>query len=161
MSELANAPASDWRARSPSAVTRTATRLQLRWSREDRFPRLTTFLIAGALGAIALAIFGLPPVDIHEPTHYLGIMGPSCGMTRAVRWTARGDLLRAWRFNPAVFLLAAAAVVVAGRAAFGRLTGRWIEVHLRGRLVTTVVLVALALLWLNQQHHADFIMRAR
>jgi len=133
----------------------------LGWAGEDRYPKLTNLLIVGALGAAALALFGLPPVDIHEPTHYLGIMGPSCGMTRALRWLARGDLLRAWQFNPAVFLLAAAAVAVGVRATFGRLTGRWIEMRVRGRFVTVAAVTGLALLWLNQQLHAAFIMSAR
>jgi hypothetical protein len=136
-------------------------RFWLCWAGEDRFPKLTTLLIVGTLGAAALALFGLPPVDIHEPTHYLGIMGPSCGMTRTVRWLAHGDLLRAWQFNPAVFLLAAAAVLVGARAVFGRVTGGWIEVRVRGRVVTAVVVTALAVLWLNQQLHAAFIMSAR
>ena len=161
MSEFRHAPALEWRAQAPSATPSTAKRLQLRWAREDRHPRLTVLLVVGALGAVALALFGLPPVDIHEPTHYLGIMGPSCGMTRAVRWLARGDLVRAWQFNPAVFLLAATAAAVTVRAVVGRFAGRWIEMCLRGPLVTAVVVMGLALLWLNQQLHAAFIMSAR
>jgi uncharacterized protein DUF2752 len=145
----------------PPARAPTAKRVELRWAPADRYPRLTVLVIVGALAALALALFGLPPIDIHEPAHYLGIMGPSCGMTRAVRWLARGDLARAWRFNPAVFVLAAWAAAVALRAAAGRLTGRWIELHLRGRNVTTVAVTGLALLWVNQQLHAAFIMSAR
>ncbi|GAB3167527.1 hypothetical protein GCM10027059_28570 [Myceligenerans halotolerans] len=39
--------------------------------------------------AAAMAAFGLPPVDLHEPLHHLGAMSPPCGATQATPgWTA-------------------------------------------------------------------------
>jgi hypothetical protein len=80
-------------------------------------------LLLGIAGALALGLLGLPPVNIHEPTHFLGIMGPSCGMTQAVRLLARGDLSGAWRHNPGSFVLAAAAGLLLARALVGVATG--------------------------------------
>ncbi|HEX9765275.1 MAG TPA: DUF2752 domain-containing protein [Nitriliruptorales bacterium] len=50
--------------------------------------------------ATLLGTLGMPPVDLHLPTHRLGIMGPLCGMTRSVARAATGEIVGAWRYNP-------------------------------------------------------------
>ena len=53
--------------------------------------------------------------DLHGPLHYLGVMDPLWGATRGVRWSSRGDLTGAWRYDPAVIGLSVGAVfMVAG-----------------------------------------------
>jgi hypothetical protein len=125
------------------------------WSPVDRHgPQLTWLAAGGLLVGVVLAVTGPPPVDLHGPLHYLGIMDPLCGMTRGVIWTLRGRPGRAWTYNPASPLLVAGALVVLLRAAVGWRTGRWLTVTLGGsRLLRVVAVVAVLALWANQQHH--------
>src|SRR5574341_2057223 len=124
----------------------------VRWATTDRYPRLARLALGGAVLAFVLAVVGLPAVSIHEPTHFAGIMSPSCGLTRAARFLARADFRQAWRYNPASFLLAAGAALLIARAAIGRLTGRWLEITLRRPLLFKAALaVPVAALWINQQ----------
>ena len=113
--------------------------------------------VAAGLAAIALGLFGLPPVAIHGPLHYLGIMDPLCGMTRAMRLFTRGDLPAAWRYNPASFLVAALALLILTRGAVGRLTGRWWRVSADRRLVGLAVVLLVGVLEINQQLHASLL----
>ena len=113
--------------------------------------------VAGGFAAIALALFGLPPVAIHGPLHYLGIMDPLCGMTRATRLFARGDLPAAWRYNPASFLVATLALLILARGAVGRLTSRWWRVSADRRMVGLAVALLLGMLEINQQLHASLL----
>ena len=46
------------------------------WEAHDRHPTTTRLVVIGIPLLILLAVVGLPPVDIHGPLHYLGIMGP-------------------------------------------------------------------------------------
>ena len=111
--------------------------------------------MAGAAIAVGLRVLGLPPIPIHGPLHWYGVMSPSCGLTRATRFLAQGDVRDAWRFNPAVFVLAVVDVAVLGRHAMGRLTGRWVTVVVAlPRVVYAILAVPLSLLWWNQQLHA-------
>lgn len=112
-------------------------------------------MLAGGVLAVVLAIVGLPPISIHEPAHFLGIMGPSCGLTRASVFLARGELGEAWRCNPGSFVLAAIAGFIVARGMVGRLCGRWLEITFRHpRLLRVVVGAGVVLLWVNQQRHA-------
>src|SRR6266536_2829238 len=78
------------------------TRLaRLAWAPVDHHRRLTHLAVGGLLAGAILAVTGPPPLDLHGPLHYLGIMDPGCGMTRGVLWTLRGRLDRAWAYNPA------------------------------------------------------------
>ena len=126
----------------------------------DRWPHLIHLVAAATAGAAGLALFGLPPVDIHGPLHYVRVMDPLCGMTRATRHLARGEVSAAITYNPAVVLLPIVAALVTARWAWGRLTGMWLHVSVR-RSVPLVVLasVALALLWARQQAHVDLLTR--
>jgi len=129
--------------RSPPQPTVVWPRLPLRfhWQPTDRHP--------------VLAAVGLPPVDLHGPLHYLGVMDPLCGMTRGTVAVLRGRLGQAVAYNPASPLLVAGALLAVGRWLFGRLTGRWLDVTLRPTRLTVGIAAALVLaLWVNQQAHA-------
>ena len=116
---------------------------------------LAPLAAAGLLAATVLAAVGLPPVDLHGPLHYLGVMDPLCGMTRGTVAVLRGRLGQAVAYNPASPLLVAGALLAVGRWLFGRLTGRWLDVTLRPTRLTVGIAAALVLaLWVNQQAHA-------
>jgi hypothetical protein len=129
--------------------------LQVRVAREDRHRMLAPLAAGGLVVAGVLAVVGLPPVGLHGPLHYLGIMDPLCGMTRGTVAVLRGQLELAWAYNPASPLLVAGATLALGRWVAGRLTGRWLEVRLRpSRVAWAVGAVAVLVLWVNQQAHA-------
>lgn len=119
---------------------------------------VTGFALVGVILIVPLAWFGLPPVDIHGPLHYLGVMAPTCGLTRGLMWAARGELSTAWMYNPLSVLVLPALVVYTLRSVYGRLTGRWWNVSLRWRswlgLVVTLIVIALAI---RQQYMADLL----
>jgi hypothetical protein len=121
--------------------------------RRDENPVWTRIALGGLVIALLLAVFGLPPVDLHGPLHYLGVMDPLCGGTRSVYLTLHGHLREALRYNPAGPLLIVAALAVLIRAAAGRLTGYWVRVHPPRGLVIAVAVVALVALEVNQQLH--------
>jgi hypothetical protein len=136
-------------------------RLQPWWSWQDRDQALTltATVMVGCLAATALALFGLPPVDLHGPWHYVGVMDPLCGMTRAVRLLALGHIRRAVAYNPASPLLGIFGVVVLLRAGIGWTRGQWLrlEVHPAPWTLTALALLV-GLLWAHQQTHAALLM---
>jgi hypothetical protein len=129
----------------------------------DRHRGLTVAAGIGAGASVALMIFGLPPVDLHPPWHYVGIMDPLCGGTRSARLTMLGEFSEAWRYNPLGILAVLAALVVSLRAVLGLVSGRWLNVQVRlsraaacGLLLVGVGLfVAMAV---RQQQLADLLM---
>lgn len=129
------------------------------WEPVDRLRPLTALAVVGAGAVLAMAVAGIPNLPLMWPLYQLGVVLPSCGLTRGVVAFARGDLGGAWRWNPASAVVALAFVVVLVRAAAGVTTGRWLHGHtrLRGWHVT-VAAVAIALLWANQWRHADLLM---
>lgn len=130
----------------------------VRLDHADRHRLLTALAAVGLLAAVLLAVFGMPPVDLHGPTHWIGIMGPTCGMTRGVAATAGGDLARAVAYNPASPLVVAGAMAAVLRWVVGRATGRWLTFHLHvSRRGWIAILLGLALLTVNQQLHADLL----
>ncbi len=124
----------------------------------DEHRGLTIALVVSLVAAAALAVYGLPPVGLHGPNHYAGLMAPTCGMTRAVRFLLIGDAAAAWRYNPAVFVLGAVGAAGVTRTAAGVLLGRWWQPRLahRGPAVLFAV-VAVLVLWANQQAHAELL----
>lgn len=109
--------------------------------------------LAGALAAAALALVGLPPVDLHGPLHRFGIMDPACGMTRAFAALVRGRFAAAWEWNPGSYPLALTAVFVLGDRAVrgGRDTVALLRRHGRS-LVVAAAFGVLALAGVQQAH---------
>jgi hypothetical protein len=133
--------------------------LALCWEAHDRHPTSTRLVLIGIPLLVLLAVVGLPPVDIHGPLHYLGIMGPTCGMTRGVMWSARGDLALAWQFNPASLLVIPTMISVTARMVYGSVTGRWLNLHIEWRpwlwIIPTVLIL---LLTFRQQLNIDYLL---
>ena len=130
--------------------------LRLSWERSDRHRMITAVAVAGLVLALLMALFGLPPVDLHGPLHYLGIMDPLCGGTRAARYTMLGDWGQAWQYNPLGIVAVVGAAAIAARAFIGAATARWLSVAVvwtpwRRRLVVTGALGLLAVLVVRQQ----------
>ena len=117
-------------------------------------PLAAVGLVSGGL----LAVLGLPPVDLHGPPHYAGVMDPLCGATRGVHAAMLGDLGEAWRYNPLSLVLVLGAAGALLREAVGRLRGRWLNLRVIHRWTLVVVgLTLLAALEANQQAHADLL----
>ncbi|MFF7642955.1 DUF2752 domain-containing protein [Streptomyces canus] len=111
------------------------------------------------LAGAAMAVWGMFPVDLHEPTHYAGIMAPTCGLTRSVVAVFRGDLPMAWRYNPAGLLVAAVSVAILARLVAGVFVGRGPVLRVRpGRIGWIVLGLALLALEFRQQDQADLLM---
>lgn len=132
--------------------------VQLRWDHDDSLTWSAPLAFGGLAAASLLAIFGMPPVNLHGPLHFIGVMDPLCGMTRGVAASMRGDLLTAWRFNPASPLVPILGLTAIARWAYGRLVGRWLTVRYRRTTIsTTMIAVAVVALEINQQMHADLL----
>lgn len=132
----------------------------------DRHRFWTAGSAAILIGAATLAVLGGSPVDLPMPTHAIGWVTPTCGLTRGSTAILRGDLALAWTYNPASFLVAATVTVGLGRAVTGRLTGRWITLQTRlgpkaVALISVVAIALLVVLWAHQQANADFIINSR
>lgn len=120
-------------------------------ARRPESPVWTWLALAGLLGALVLAVLGVPPVDIHGPLHYAGIMDPFCGATRSVYLTMHGQWEAALRYNPAAPLMLVVAAGWVLRGAAGWWTGRWMQVRMPRRAVIAVAVVALVALEVRQQ----------
>lgn len=121
----------------------------------DNAPSLMALVLLAVAGAAWLRLAGLPGADLHGPLHRLGIMDPFCGGTRATYLLVRGDLLGSWSWNPLVPLLAVGLLAVVTRFVVGRLSGRWVNLHLPRRIWFPIAVVALIVLEVNQQIQAD------
>jgi len=122
----------------------------------DRHRWITLLAVTGVSSAGAMAVFGLPPVDLHGPLHPLGIMSPTCGGTRAARFTAQGNLVQAWRYNPLGIAAVLGAALAVLRAVLGGATGRWVDATMswtprRRRIAIAVAIVLVILLEVRQQ----------
>ena len=140
----------------PTVEQRVAGARWWEWAPADRYRDWTWLAVFGTAGAAVMALAGLPPLDLHGPLHYLGVMDPLCGGTRAARYTMLGQWRAAWRYNP----LGVAAVLGAGlmvlRGSVGAVSGRWwtpavvLAPGVR-RLLTTALLLGLVALEIRQQ----------
>jgi hypothetical protein len=126
----------------------------LQLDRVDKYRWMTAVAGLLVIGVALLGVVGIPPVDLHGPLHYLGIMDPVCGATRAMYLTAHGRLREAITYNPAAPILLAAAGVVLLRAAVGALTHRWLRLQIPHRLSVGMLVVVLVVLEINQQSNA-------
>lgn len=114
-----------------------------------------------AFGA-AFAKLGQPDIPWMWPLYRLGIVLPSCGLTRGVVAIFHGDLARSWEFNPASLVVVVLAGLLAIRLGVGIFTGRWVVIDVSYRRVYAVLaLILLAALWVNQQHHAQLLIHAK
>lgn len=135
-----------------------APRPPFEWEPVDRYPFAAGLVVAGLAAAFAMALFGLPPIDLHGPLHRIGVMDPMCGMTRATRLLALGQIREAARYNPASVLLPLLATGTLARSAVGRRTGRWLTVHpLGSKVLAAILAVGVALLWVRQQSMVDLL----
>ena len=129
----------------------------------DRHWWLTGAAMLALAIAVAMAILGLPPVDLHSPLHKVGIMDPFCGGTRAARYTAQGNLAQAWHYNPLSIVIVWGAGLAILRAAVGFLSRRWVTLSVawtpgRRRWAVAIVVGLLLLLEVRQQMRADLLM---
>lgn len=125
----------------------------------DHHPWVVRVGSVGLTAAVLLVVFGLPPIDIHAPTHYLGLMAPTCGLTRAVVAAARVEVARSLAFNPLGVVLVAGAVVGTARHLVGLATGRWLNLHRHPRWpVGALAAGAVAALAVLQQSRADLLL---
>ena len=141
---------------------RQATAPQLSWQPSDYHPLITAAGLLGLTVAVAMALWGLPPVDLHGPLHRIGVMDPLCGGTRAAYFTMRGDLTQAWVYNPLGIVAVLAAVTAASRILVRVVTGRWLTVTYawtprRRRIVFAVAVALLVVLEIRQQLRADLL----
>jgi hypothetical protein len=146
-----------------STVTEPRPLLQISLARRDQHWWVTILGVLALAMAAAMAIFGLPPVDLHSPLHKIGIMDPFCGGTRAARYAAQGNLGEAWRYNPLGILVVYGAGLAILRAAAGLFGRRWVTLTVnwtpgRRRWAFAVLIVLVALLEIRQQMRADLLM---
>ncbi|WP_300405032.1 DUF2752 domain-containing protein [Nocardioides sp.] len=134
------------------------------WTPRDRYWPATVLAVVGLGVAAAMALFGLPGVDLHPITHRWGIMDPLCGGTRAARYTMVGDLGQAWRYNPLGIVVVMGAALAIVRAGYGAATHRWLTLQwsvlpLRTkRLVFALGVLAVVALEIRQQGRAELLM---
>ncbi|MFR9796400.1 DUF2752 domain-containing protein [Streptomyces sp. MS06] len=132
--------------------------VRVEWDDRDRHRWVGPLAAVGLVAGAALALFGLPPVDLHTPLHYAGVMTPMCGATRGIHAALLGRLGDAWRYNPLSVVLVLGAAAALLREAVGRQRGRWVNLRLTHR-PTAYVAGALLLVALeaHQQAHADLL----
>ncbi len=129
----------------------------------DVWRPITVLALVAVAIAVTMAVIGLPPIDLHMPPHYSGIMDPLCGGTRAVRLAVRGEWSASWMYNPLGIPLMLACAGLVARAGVGLVSGRWVTLHVnwtrRGKLIAAVIIAMLIVaLEMNQQAHAELLM---
>lgn len=128
----------------------------------DSVPWLTWMSGFGLAAAALFAVFGGLPFDLPMPTHRVGVVTPTCGLTRGSTAVIRGDFDLAWRYNPASFLVIGGGVLTLARGMAGSISRRWVTVGLpHSRIVWTLLGVAIIGFWLHQQTNADFVITSR
>lgn len=139
-------------------MTERSTGVRLFWRSTDPYPWLTWAGLCGLAVAIGFASFGLPPISLHGPLHFAGVMDPLCGMTRGTTATMRGEISEAMRFNPLSPLIPALLLATVVRSIGGRWSGRWLCTRYVIRpLPLALALIAVTALEVNQQLHADLL----
>ena len=148
--------------RDPSSSCLPRPWLRWTWEATDGHVVVTVIGVGLLLTAVGMALFGLPPVDLHGVLHHFGIMDPLCGGTRAARYAAAGQWGEAWRYNPLGIVVVLAAVAISLRAVAGLLTARWLTVTVcwtpRRKAAVIAVLVSLTVaLAVRQQLSAELL----
>lgn len=130
----------------------------MRLGERDDLPAWGPVSAMALLAALVLTAVGLPPFDLHGPLHFIGIMDPLCGGTRAARYLMLGDWQEAWRYNPGIFVLATVMGLGLVRWGLGSYTGRWWSPALPCRVGAWSLTVALVALEVHQQLNASLLM---
>ncbi|MBI2706639.1 MAG: DUF2752 domain-containing protein, partial [Actinobacteria bacterium] len=116
--------------------------------RDDAMKAMTGLAFGGLTVAALLAVFGMPPGQILMPTWSIGVVTPTCGLTRASTAFARGDFVTAWAFNPAAFAVFAWAAAMVARWFVGTIRGTWLNVQVHPtRLGWWILIILFAALW--------------
>lgn len=141
-----------WLTRSFGVWVTVDRRDQMRWLTVVTGITIGVALLSAALGHI--------PYTLPMPSHVVGAVCPTCGLTRGTVAIVNGHFGLAFRYNPLSFVvpvIVVAAVVRAIAGALGR--GSWLNVHFRPtRLALAAIAIGLVGLWIYQQSHAGFIM---
>lgn len=110
---------------------------------------LVLFLFFGVFGSVAAILWRFSPTEINAPPcafHELfGLYCPGCGSTRALRRILRGDLIGAFRYNPALILLSP--VLLWGAACFFYDRWRGYFPYRKGSLALAYVCLALVVVF--------------
>lgn len=125
------------------------------WASVDAHPHIALLSAIGMVVAVILALFGMPPLNIHGPLHFYGVMDPMCGMTRGVASVLRGDLAEAIWYNPASPVLVLGGAAGLARGLYGRRSGRWLNVSWRSPVRVAALGILITALEVNQQLHAE------
>ena len=128
----------------------------------DRMAWLTWLtLVTVGVGVICAAI-GHIPVDLPMPTHLIGMVTPTCGLTRGTVAILRGHWSLALRYNPVSFLVPVGILAAVVRIMVGRLVHHgWLNVRFHPtRLAWAIGGVLFVALGVYQQSHAMFIMHS-
>jgi len=144
-------------AAAPSGSVRPAI---ARWwvAERDHWRAASVLAPAAGVAAVLFAVVGIPPLPMMAPLHEVGLVTPTCGLTRASVALAEGRLARAFAFNPASFVLAVGVAALCLRGVVGATTGRWLHATVRPtRVVVAVAVIAVVVLWVWQQAHAGFV----
>ena len=133
------------------------------WEASDRHREWTVLAVLGTASAAVMALIGLPPLDLHGPLHYLGVMDPLCGGTRAARYTMLGRWDLAWHYNPLGLLAVLGAALTVLRAGIGAISRRWWTPVLAltpgvRRLLIVALVLGLVALEVRQQLLAPLLM---
>lgn len=146
-----------------TGTAQTPSLIRLFWGGTDLHAGITGVAVAATLAALALALWGLPPVDLHGPLHRYGIMDFLCGGTRAAHFTVKGEWALAWYYNPLGPLVVVGAGLMVLRTTVGMTTRRWLNVTVawtsrRRWTAFGVCAVAVAVLTVRQQLMADVLL---
>ena len=117
--------------------------------------------IAVAIAALSVAL-GRIPFDIPMPTHAIGVVSPTCGLTRGTIATLRGNFSLAVRYNPLSVFVPFIAVAFGIRIIVGLLRrNSWVNVRFRPTKAAWVAgAIVIIGLWIYQQSNAAFLMHS-
>ena len=128
----------------------------------DRMRWVTWLTVVTVVIGVICAAIGHIPIDLPMPTHAIGMVTPTCGLTRGTVAILRGHWSLALHYNPVSFLVPVAIVTAVARVLVGRLgSHRWLNVRFHPtRLAWTIGAVLFVALGVYQQSHAMFIMHS-
>lgn len=144
-------------------ATRAKPIVSMRRETTDAWLPASILAVVGTTVAVGLAVFGLPSIDLHGPLHFVGIMDPLCGGTRAIRLATQGRWAQSWQYNPVGIPVLVGLVALVLRAAVGLVTHRWYTVRVswtrrRAWIALAVLLAVTIALEARQQSIATLLM---